>query len=532
MKNKEFEKKLLRYCLVLFLITLISTSILVLLPVVSLGGLNIYVVAGKSSYYMRENVDIYANLTLNETPVNDSLIGIEIDNPNGSVIYRTLNTSNYNKIEDLKISNLTPGIILVSQPFEPQNIFKIDEPPYPDFEVTLQNDGVATTEALVTICVYDASNTLLFSSWTKTTIAAGGTTKPTFSMGAGILNWTTIGEAKVYVNAFASRKFPKEGGYPLCKEKSCSFIITNRKGDEIEPSGNPLFNPSRIESTYALTSRLEPSPVIGNYAIYATAVYQFLPASNSAQFLVDSGNYPPRAEFTWSPLEPYNNQNVEFDASGSTSSEGTIITYEWDFGDGSPKKLEDDPIITHAYTTGKTYPVTLNVTDSSEQWAVSIRSIKVLPPSPPQASFVITSNYNLTVNFNSTSKPGWNGTGFSPIVSYRWAFGDGNITTVPNPTIVHTYSDSGNYTVTLTVTDAMSRSNATSQLVTVTMVIGLEGDLNNDGVVNIFDIVIIAVAYGSHTGDPNWDPVADIDQNGVINVFDVVVVALNFGKHL
>ena len=39
------------------------------------------------------------------------------------------------------------------------------------------------------------------------------------------------------------------------------------------------------------------------------------------------------------------------------------------------------------------------------------------------------------------------------IVQYTWDFGDGNVTTVTNPTITHSYPLDGNYTVELTVTD-------------------------------------------------------------------------------
>ncbi len=39
------------------------------------------------------------------------------------------------------------------------------------------------------------------------------------------------------------------------------------------------------------------------------------------------------------------------------------------------------------------------------------------------------------------------------IVKYQWNFGDGNVTTTTNPTVVHTYTSIGTYEVTLAVTD-------------------------------------------------------------------------------
>lgn len=58
----------------------------------------------------------------------------------------------------------------------------------------------------------------------------------------------------------------------------------------------------------------------------------------------------------------------------------------------------------------------------------------------------------------------------------------------------------------------------------------MANDLNSDGTVNIMDIALVASAYGSKTGDPNWNPIADIDKNGWVNIVDVSKVAVDYGK--
>lgn len=55
------------------------------------------------------------------------------------------------------------------------------------------------------------------------------------------------------------------------------------------------------------------------------------------------------------------------------------------------------------------------------------------------------------------------------------------------------------------------------------------GDLNHDHVVDIFDIVRVAVVFGTHLGDPTYDEVADINKDGYVDIFDIVVVAVHFG---
>ncbi|MEM2568286.1 MAG: dockerin type I domain-containing protein, partial [Candidatus Bathyarchaeia archaeon] len=58
----------------------------------------------------------------------------------------------------------------------------------------------------------------------------------------------------------------------------------------------------------------------------------------------------------------------------------------------------------------------------------------------------------------------------------------------------------------------------------------LPTDLNKDGIVDIIDIAIVAKAYGSKPGDPNWNEIADIDKNGVVDILDVSAVARDYGK--
>jgi len=58
----------------------------------------------------------------------------------------------------------------------------------------------------------------------------------------------------------------------------------------------------------------------------------------------------------------------------------------------------------------------------------------------------------------------------------------------------------------------------------------LPTDINKDGRVDLIDIVLVAAAYGSKPGDPNWNEDADIDKNGIIDIIDVSLVARDYGK--
>ena len=56
------------------------------------------------------------------------------------------------------------------------------------------------------------------------------------------------------------------------------------------------------------------------------------------------------------------------------------------------------------------------------------------------------------------------------------------------------------------------------------------GDLNFDGTVDIFDIIILGGAFGSEPGNPRWNPDADINNDDIIDIYDAIILAGNFQK--
>lgn len=109
---------------------------------------------------------------------------------------------------------------------------------------------------------------------------------------------------------------------------------------------------------------------------------------------------------------------------------------------------------------------TLNVSDNASadtgslsNWAITITGIGEVLPSAPEVSFAYEAE-GLTATFtdNSTDRN-------DDMVSWDWNFGDSNVSSEQNP--VHTFAETGNYDVTLTVTDAEGLSSTETVIVTV-----------------------------------------------------------------
>ncbi|MBE0519971.1 Ig-like domain repeat protein [Candidatus Bathyarchaeota archaeon] len=85
---------------------------------------------------------------------------------------------------------------------------------------------------------------------------------------------------------------------------------------------------------------------------------------------------------------------------------------------------------------------------------------------PPIADFTYSPEKpvkNETITFDASASYDPDGN----IISYKWDFGDGNITVVKTPTIMHSYLDCGDYSVTLKVTDNSNLTDTVTKIITV-----------------------------------------------------------------
>lgn len=138
---------------------------------------------------------------------------------------------------------------------------------------------------------------------------------------------------------------------------------------------------------------------------------------------------------------------ARFDASGSSDADGSIVSYAWDFGDGTAGAGIQT---SHTYTTPGVYTTTLTVTDDrgartsvaqSVTALLSWRPTAVIAPDRPTIGMLDPVTFGGAESFDS------DGT----IVSYTWDFGDG--TTATGVGAAHAWAAPGTYPVRLTVTD-------------------------------------------------------------------------------
>jgi PKD repeat protein len=174
--------------------------------------------------------------------------------------------------------------------------------------------------------------------------------------------------------------------------------------------------------------------------------------------LTVKGSAAPLASFTWSPTYPKANETVTFNASSSYDSDGYIVSYIWDFGDGVTNETSN-PIITHNFTKNGMYNVNLTVIDNDglkdsivQVVHVGRSPILILEPLNPK----YMPNEEITFNASRSYDPD----GY--IVSYIWDFGDGQNRTTTDPITNKTYTKRGIYTVAIKIVDDDGLYNSTT----------------------------------------------------------------------
>ncbi len=151
-----------------------------------------------------------------------------------------------------------------------------------------------------------------------------------------------------------------------------------------------------------------------------------------------------------------------FDGESSTDPEGGALTYDWNWGDGTPHGTTPKP--SHTFTSGGSKTVTLTVTDPLLATGTdTVVGNPVDPPANTAPTAVITdttcTHLTCSPNASTSSDPE------SDSLTYDWNWGDGTPhDTTANPT--HVYASAGNRLVTLTVSDGQLSDTETATLTT------------------------------------------------------------------
>ncbi|SCC12385.1 gliding motility-associated C-terminal domain-containing protein [Chitinophaga costaii] len=181
--------------------------------------------------------------------------------------------------------------------------------------------------------------------------------------------------------------------------------------------------------------------VAGTYHVALTSYYATGPVTFTKDIVV---NPLPAPDFSVSEAMSCKAYSPTFT---DLTPEGTSRV--WDFGDNTGNITTPNATITHNYQLPGVYDVTLSVTNANgctntvtKKQFIQIALPTLTAPSPVAGCVPVNATLAVTVS-NLKNEA---------VTAYAWNFGDGQSQTVATPAVQHTYSSTGRYDVTLTVT--------------------------------------------------------------------------------
>jgi gliding motility-associated-like protein len=173
-----------------------------------------------------------------------------------------------------------------------------------------------------------------------------------------------------------------------------------------------------------------------------------------------------RADFSATPTSGCPPMVVSF----KDSSSGNPLSWKWDLGNGTTSILPN-PIGT--YFNPGTYTVKLVVKNASGSDSIIRSKIIVVNalPVPQFGASDTTGCFPLTVKFKDSSEAG-----SGNITTWQWDFGDGTLSSQQNPS--HTYTNAGNYNVTLKVANSNGCANVINKSSFIKLQDGVKADFS------------------------------------------------------
>jgi len=263
----------------------------------------------------------------------------------------------------------------------------------------------------------------------------------------------------------------------------------------------------------------------------------------------------PTASFTYAPELPEPNSPVAFDATLSTPNGGTIIGYTWCFGDTNVTSVTD-PIVTHVYASPGTYNVTLTVTDSeglqNTTWKeVPVYTHDVAIITVNLSKVVIGQGYSASINVTVENQGDTTETVHitlyadqnATIIGDEYSIGNQTIYGLANETsttITFRWNTTGftygSYTISAVADTVLGETDTADNTLTGGIVyVGIPGDINADGNVDIKDVYAVGRASGTSLEGPNplgrsYNPNYDINDDGKIDLKDCYITCKNYGR--
>jgi len=181
------------------------------------------------------------------------------------------------------------------------------------------------------------------------------------------------------------------------------------------------------------------------------------------KILIEVQNLLPTANFSVTPFEGNITTTYTFTPIYSDD-DGFVEAFKWTFGDGTNST---DEIAKKAFPDDKKYVVTLSVMDEDDDWSEPVSKVIEVQNLPPQADLevnALTAFVGEQINFSALGS--LDPDDLFEELDFSWDLGDERPPMILS-NFTYVYSEVGNYSVELTVTDDDNTSSTDSVLINI-----------------------------------------------------------------
>ncbi len=249
----------------------------------------------------------------------------------------------------------------------------------------------------------------------------------------------------IVINTYGSDTIVKENFITVNSSVPVANFSANttaiNQGDEIIFSDQSANTPTAWEwdfgdgETSTIQNPTHTYSTSGSYSIQLIAVNTFGSDTIVRENFISVNSSVPVAEFSANTTAINQGDEIIF----SDQSANSPTSWEWDFGDGEISTIQNP---SHTYSTSGSYSVQLIAVNTFGSDTIVKENFISVNTSVPVADFsanttAINQGDEIIFSDQSANSP----------TSWEWDFGDGEISTIQNPS--HTYSTSGSYSVQL-----------------------------------------------------------------------------------
>ncbi|TDU84149.1 PKD repeat protein [Kribbella voronezhensis] len=409
------------------------------------------------------------------------------------------------------LSSTATATVTASQPAQPPTARLVASPNTGLTPLTVSADGSSSTDPQAKVLSYEfdfGDGTAKAGPQASSSTSHVYTTAGSYVLSLKVVNSDGLSDTTTTTITTTAPAAPVAKLTVTPTTGTAPLLVAADAGGSTDPQGQALsysfdFGDGTVVGPQSGMTADHTFQTAGSFVVKVTATdTSGLSSTATATVTASQPAQPPTARLVASPNTGLTPLTVSADGSSSTDPQAKVLSYEFDFGDGTAKAgPQASSSTSHIYTTAGSYVLSLKVVNSDGLSDTTTTTITTTAPIAPVAKLTVTPTTG-TAPLPVTANAGTSTDPQGQTLSYSFDFGDGT-TVGPQASAIatHTYPTAGTYTVRATVTNTSGLSTVASQTVTVAPAPAYVGQLATASANTLKSSAVLTLTRAANAGD-------------------------------